>query len=647
MKQQLNALLNRFSLRTVLLVAFVTQALIALSVVGYLSFKNGQVAVTELSGQLRREVTDRILQQLLRMIEDPYIINQINANSLLNGELDLVTGRGETQLWQQARVYQQTNLIYCATEKDGAYLGVGRAYGGTGLGRQIQMSNPDTNRLIRYYDADKFGQRATLRRQGDRPYDPRVRPWYITAKQAKREMWSDIYLDFEVRLPTITAATPVIDARNNLIGVCATDLILSEEINQFLQTLKIGKTGIAFILDRDQSLVATSTQNPTTQGSGENSRLIRGQESDNALIREATSYLVDQQYDLDYIDNLQGEFKFRDETQYLEATRFKDNYGINWMIVLVMPEKDFMSAIHHNAWITFWLCLLTLAISVAVSSMITKWLIWPVVHLNNIAKKLSRGEWNQSIEIPRSDALGDLSRSFATMARQLQEAFSSLEQRVEERTAELVHLNRELQRISRIDSLTQVANRRYFDLYLDQEWEKACLSHQVMTLILCDVDYFKKYNDTYGHPAGDHCLQVVAQLLRETVQYPQSLVARYGGEEFAIILPGVFQDEAIALAELLGQSLAELELAHATSDKGIVSFSLGIATQVPTWGTSLEVLLHRADEALYRAKQQGRDRYCVDAEDETNATQTVSPSSSPDAPEHPTQAPLEMTSQED
>ncbi len=647
MKQQLNALLNRFSLRTVLLVAFVSQAILALSVVGYLSFKNGQVAVTELSGQLRGEVTDRILQQLLRMIEDPYIINQINANSLLNGELDLVTGRGETQLWQQAQVYQQTNLIYCATDSDGAYLGVGRAYGGTGQGRQIQTSNPGTNRLIRYYESDNSGRRSILRKQGNRPYEPRVRPWYITAKRAKRAIWSEIYLDFEARLPTITATTPVIDAQSKLVGVCATDLILSEEINQFLQTLKVGKTGIAFILDRDQLLLATSTPDPIVKGSGENSRLVRGQESENALIREATGYLVDQQYDLDYIDNLQGEFNFRDEKQYLEATRFKDDYGINWMIVLVMPESDFMAAIHHNAWVTFWLCLLTLAVSVGVSSLITKWLIWPVVHLNTIAKKLSRGEWDQAIEIPRSDALGDLSRSFATMARQLQEAFGSLEQRVEERTAELVHLNRELQRISRIDSLTQVANRRYFDLYFDQEWEKACLSHQVITLILCDVDHFKKYNDTYGHQAGDHCLQVVAQLLRETVEYPQSLVARYGGEEFAIILPGVFQEEAIALAELLCQTLANLNLVHAASDKGIVSFSLGIATQVPAWGTSLEELLHRADAALYAAKQQGRDRYCVDSEMEANTTPSISPAPAPVEPEHPAPASLEMTSLDD
>jgi diguanylate cyclase (GGDEF)-like protein len=170
----------------------------------------------------------------------------------------------------------------------------------------------------------------------------------------------------------------------------------------------------------------------------------------------------------------------------------------------------------------------------------------------------------------------------------------------------------ELQQLSLLDGLTQVGNRRKFDHYLEQEWKRLQRQkEESLSLILCDVDYFKLYNDHYGHQAGDLCLQEVAQVLRQVLKRPSDLVARYGGEEFAVILPMTDQAGAIVIAHHIQQAIHQLQLPHAASPVGqIVTVSMGICTLSPDLAMPLEQLIATADKALYQAKQQGRDRFC-------------------------------------
>lgn len=173
--------------------------------------------------------------------------------------------------------------------------------------------------------------------------------------------------------------------------------------------------------------------------------------------------------------------------------------------------------------------------------------------------------------------------------------------------------NQQLQRLVGLDGLTQVANRRRFDEYLEQEWARLAREQQVLTLVLCDVDFFKPFNDTYGHLAGDDCLIQIAQTLNQTVQRPADLVARYGGEEFALILPSTNHDGAIHIAECIQEQLQQLNLSHVTSTvSDRVTLSIGIASLVPDLAASPQILVDAADQALYRAKNLGRNRYCLD-----------------------------------
>ncbi|MEB3283496.1 MAG: diguanylate cyclase [Lyngbya sp.] len=181
-----------------------------------------------------------------------------------------------------------------------------------------------------------------------------------------------------------------------------------------------------------------------------------------------------------------------------------------------------------------------------------------------------------------------------------------------QREIELRQANQQLKQLSRTDPLTQVANRGYFETYLQQEWKRSIREEYPLSVILLDVDYFKRYNDTYGHPAGDYCLKQIAQTLKKSVQRPADLVARYGGEEFVIILVNTDEKGAVHIAEKIRREIQNLNIPHQASEVSHrVTVSIGIRTTIPTSETQPEKLIKQADEALYTAKQQGRDRYFV------------------------------------
>lgn len=189
----------------------------------------------------------------------------------------------------------------------------------------------------------------------------------------------------------------------------------------------------------------------------------------------------------------------------------------------------------------------------------------------------------------------------------------TLEAQVAKRTEALRQTNQELERLSRIDALTQVANRGYLDTYLEREWRRLAREQQPLSLILFDVDFFKRYNDRYGHQAGDDCLIRIAQTAEKIVKRPADLVARYGGEEFAIVLSNTDIAGATLIAEHFQAALNELQIAHEKSEVSAwVTISMGITCRWPQPNQAeFEQLVGEADAALYRAKHGGRNCYCL------------------------------------
>jgi len=189
------------------------------------------------------------------------------------------------------------------------------------------------------------------------------------------------------------------------------------------------------------------------------------------------------------------------------------------------------------------------------------------------------------------------------------EAMQRLQAQLEESNKKLEESNVGLQRLSVLDGLTGISNRRHFDEVLAQEWKRSGREGAQLSLVLLDIDSFKKYNDNYGHQGGDDCLRAVASALNRAVRRPSDFLARYGGEEFVAILPSTDIKGAAKIAEEMRASVEAENLPHEYSDAADhVTISLGVACIVPTKDNTAEELIEAADQALYRAKKAGRNR---------------------------------------
>jgi diguanylate cyclase (GGDEF)-like protein len=281
---------------------------------------------------------------------------------------------------------------------------------------------------------------------------------------------------------------------------------------------------------------------------------------------------------------------------------------VNWVVGIVTDLDQVMAPLSVVRQTQFFV----LVASLALSLIVVIWAVRPMTRsIDDLAKAVEGIDGgNLDTPLPRAgnDEIGKLASAFGRMAERLARYTEDLEQRVAERTAELQEANLKLARLSNTDGLTGIANRRKFDEMLAAEWARACRTSQTMALILLDVDFFKKYNDHYGHQAGDECLKNVGQVLSVCARRATDFAARYGGEEFVMIAADSNEERACQLAQSVRQSIEALAIPHEQSPMGHVTVSLGVAVVTPLAGQSFETLLRQADEALYRAKNNGRNR---------------------------------------
>jgi diguanylate cyclase (GGDEF)-like protein len=270
---------------------------------------------------------------------------------------------------------------------------------------------------------------------------------------------------------------------------------------------------------------------------------------------------------------------------------------------------------------------------ILLNTLIGRWLAKPIIGLSKASQKIAQGDFSPQVRAPRILELSTLADSFTQMSQEIQESRQqledysrSLEQKVSDRTQALQQevqfrteaevalqsANEELQRLAYLDGLTQIANRRKFDERLSQEWRRLKRDQLPLSLILCDVDYFKQYNDSYGHQVGDDCLYKVAYVLAIAARRPPDLAARYGGEEFAVLLPNTSLEGAVEVAKKIQVQIKALQLPHQRSGVSqYVTVSFGVASMIPAETKTPEQFLAQVDRALYQAKVEGRDRIAV------------------------------------
>ncbi|MEA3359363.1 MAG: PAS domain S-box protein, partial [Thermodesulfobacteriota bacterium] len=425
-----NNLPKKIPLLIVLVTSFVTLNVLAVGLVGYLSFRNGQRAVNDVAYQLRNQITTRIEEHLYTFLNIPHQINQTNANILRRGVLAVNDAPAlERHFWEQIQIFDSVSSIYFGNT-EGGLANAGRE-GAEGL-LYVISTDGFVSGPFKKYATDSQGQRADLLVTVP-DFDARTRPWYIGAVSKDNAAWSEAYILFTGQDMAIAASRPVYNEQQDLLGVVSVDLFLSH-LSGFLQSLEIGKTGQGFIMERSGLLVASSSEEKlfTEPGENEAQRRLYANESANPLIRHAAEALSAQFGDYRHIaETQQLEFEIDGKRQFLQVSPIKNKDGLDWFVVVVIPEADFMAQINANNHVTTFFIFFTLVITVVVGVVVSRKIIGPILRLNTFAYALSKGEWGQTVSHDsRISEISSLTRSLNHMAGQLQQMFKELNREV-------------------------------------------------------------------------------------------------------------------------------------------------------------------------------------------------------------------------
>jgi signal transduction histidine kinase/DNA-binding response OmpR family regulator len=423
----------RVPLRTVLIVPFVLQIVTAVGLVGYISWRNGEQAVNELANQLMREVSTRVEDNLKYYLATPHQINQNKLDAIKLGFLQLENlPPWEKYLWQQVQSYPYINFTSVANNQ-GEYRTGEKLSNGTLM---INASGKSTNFNFYSFNTNNQGDRTTVATVVPN-FDIRQHPSYENAARAGKATWSSVYISFLEPTLLLSALQPVYDSKKQLQGVLITALRL-DHVGKFLNSLQIGKHGRAFIVNSDGLLLATSTSEKPFKTINNFRGLFAATESNDKSTRAASQYLSRHFRDYKNIKNpYQMKFEIDGKRQFLKVLPFRDEKGLDLLIVVVVPEADFMGKIDANNRTTILLCIAAALVATLVGILTANWVTKPIWRLNKAAKNIAQGDWDKTVEIERADELGQLAKSFNSMAYQLQEYFKNLEHKVQQRTAEL------------------------------------------------------------------------------------------------------------------------------------------------------------------------------------------------------------------
>ena len=450
---------RKIPLRFIIIVPFVIEIFAVVGLTGWLSFRNGKEAVDDLAAQLRSEMTTRIHQHLKTHTTMPHRANQLNVDAIRLGLLKLEDRHAlERHLWKQIQQFHTVSYVGIGTEQ-AAYVGAHLLNNKT----LIEISDKSTGGNLEIWETENIVNQNRFKKtllQNTLPnYKPQNRAWYLSAVKAGKPVWSKAY--FSSRRTTLSVNHPIYSNDGSLLAVAIADISVLD-ISRFLHSLKIGKTGQSFILERSSGLlIATSTSEklirdekvhkmPADRDDSNQQAIIpeslhqpepfKAINSNNALTRATARYLTQYFGDLKTIKNRENlnfiEIK-SNQQHFLQVMPFNDEWGLDWLIVVVVPEADFMAHIDANMHYTILLCLVALIITIFVGVLSAQWIIQPLIRLNTTAKALAKGEWEQTAEIERQDEAGELANSFSRMSTQLQESFS----RLESQNAELQRLN--------------------------------------------------------------------------------------------------------------------------------------------------------------------------------------------------------------
>ncbi len=568
---------GRFPLRVVLLVPFLIQILAVVGLTGYLSFSNGKKSVNEVTTALRNEITARIEQHLLTYLRTAHLVNQLNAEAFRLGILNLANHTTlERHFWQQLQIFDSVSYISFSSEQ-GDYIGAERRED-----RTVAVGKKKSDTFYLYsnkgeYLADKQGHRQKLTNVLNN-YDPRTRPWYIDTAAAQKPIWSEIYALLDPTnlttsvTQTVSANQPLYDNKGTLLGVLGTDIFLSQ-LSDFLSGLQIGKTGETFIMERSGLIVASSTSEKPYRPNPDNpEEVLRLNASDSQmpLISHTTQYLIERFGDLKHIvDSNQLEFELDGHGQFLQVKPLQDKRGIDWLIVVVIPQDDFMEHINANTRLTILLCAAALVIAIIVSLATSRWLVAPIDRLKWAVLRMAGGQWEQDLPIERSDEIGTLAKSFKMMAEQLKTVFDNL-----------AKLNQAYERFVPREFLSFLQKDSIIDVQLGDQVQ------QEMSVLFSDIRAFTSLSEQMTPAENFEFINTYLSCMEPAIIENHGFIDKYIGDAImALFNVGGGADDAIKASIAMLHNLTEYNMKRQQQGQPPIQIGIGINTGSLILGT--------------------------------------------------------------
>ena len=549
--------------------------------VGALSYSAGNRAVSSVSEHLLLETVGRIAQAVDRHIVGSGAVLEsafpdgMPAPSSIESEFhDL-----RTRFWIATSLHiDPNNYVYYGNEA-GQGLGLFRH---SMQDAELRMKlKADEYRAI--YNFSGIDGPLNFQRRETKLFDPRTRPWYLDGKHARGHTWTSVYIDFGTLELLATRARRVLSPSGAFEGVVATDISL-RALNDFVSKLEVSPNGIAFIIEQDGNLIASSASpNVVKLPDGGNARL-KAADSSHALLRNAYR-VVQERLGAPDATSLPRAMTFRTEDGeeiHVAFDRISDAAGLDWITIVAMPTSDFMAGVTENVNRTILLAVVAVVIAILIGLRILGWVAGDLRKIGDAVQRVGQGELDAPVGVDRSDEIGALARSIELMQTRLS-----------------------------TDELTGLANR---DAFMQQLHKRIAVAQAdrrraKLAVLFIDLNRFKQINDLYGHDAGDLALKEIAERLRANVR-SGDLVARYAGDEFVILLDKVASREAVGhiraqINEVLKQPLNVIET-NGAAEIG-VGGAIGEA-MFPEDGEDAQSLLKCADRGMYLHKFAEREK---------------------------------------
>ena len=411
---------GKVSLRTILIVPFIIQILAAVGLTGYLSLRNGQKAVNQLASQLRNEVSNRIDQHLTSYLSIAPRLNKINHKAIAMRALDTKNLDQMGQFFWRQRTSFNVGYVMYGT-KDGRYVGVGNYFGDQRINLDTVNRQRHGNAHFYSYSTNNSGKATQIVANTNEDYLFQKEGWYAAGAALGKPTWSQVY-NWEVEPYTLSVAAsyPVFDAKKKLTGVLAVEMPLSQ-VSEFLQQLKASPSGKIFIIERSGRLIASSSkEQPFRVEKGQKPQRLRASESEDPLIQASAKTLEAQIKNFNQIQTVKPlEFFFKGKRQFLQVAPWRSEAGLDWLVVVVVPESDFMGQIDANTRTTIFLCVGALALAILLGVYTSRWITRPILRLSQASEAIAQGELDQKVEASEVNELGRLAHSFNIMAGEI------------------------------------------------------------------------------------------------------------------------------------------------------------------------------------------------------------------------------------